>query len=436
MSQTTTARSGPTRPPLSRPRACLLGGVCAGLARHLGVSVVVVRLIMVGLALGAGAGILLYLWLWALVPLDGENGVGGTGLGGASRMNNADAASAGPVRRAVNVPWLLFSVAAVLAIVVLALGGVFGISGGGLLPLMLVMLACAAGSVAWDQLIEGRARVSVAAGDIAGALAGAGAARASRGIRVASGVLLVCMVVLEPFAWRSVDAWLAWPLFTVTLLVAATVLFGPWALRLWTELIAERTGRVREEQRAEIAAHLHDSVLQTLALIQNRAGASSEVARIARAQERELRDWLYAGSAPLDSDLGTELRDFAAVLELEYPARLEVVAVGEPVERGNGEVAAAAREAMLNAARHAGGDISVYLETTAAAVDVFVRDRGPGFDPATVPQGRLGVRESILGRMRRAGGTARVNTGVGGVGTEVHLHLDRQIGRTTESEQQ
>jgi signal transduction histidine kinase len=174
-----------------------------------------------------------------------------------------------------------------------------------------------------------------------------------------------------------------------------------------------------------MAAHLHDSVLQTLALIQNRAGASSEVARIARAQERELRDWLYAGASATERDLAAELREFAARLELDHPVRIEVVVVGETTELATGELAAAAREAMLNAARHAGGEVSVYLESSAASVDVFIRDRGSGFTLDDVPEDRLGVRESILGRMRRAGGSARVRPGAGGVGTEVQLHLER-----------
>ena len=191
----------------------------------------------------------------------------------------------------------------------------------------------------------------------------------------------------------------------------------------WRELQSERVQRIREEQRSEMAAHLHDSVLQTLALIQNRAGASTEVSRLARAQERELRSWLYDGDTPADSDLPTDLRDFAGALELDYPVQIEVVSTGLSNERASGEVAAAAREAMLNAARHAGGEVSVYIEGGAASVDVFVRDRGPGFDPALVPADRLGVRESIIGRMRRAGGTATVRAGVGGHGTEVHLHF-------------
>jgi signal transduction histidine kinase len=147
------------------------------------------------------------------------------------------------------------------------------------------------------------------------------------------------------------------------------------------------------------------------------------VARLARAQERELRDWLFAGSTPSAADLVTELREIAAVIELQYPARLDVVTVGE-AGMSNTALVAAAREAMLNAARHAGGEISVYIESSASAFDVFVRDRGPGVALDSLPADRLGVRESIIGRMHRAGGSATVRPGSGDVGTEVHLHLE------------
>lgn len=239
------------------------------------------------------------------------------------------------------------------------------------------------------------------------------------GVAVCSAAAVVLIV-----AWDRTGGLLSGLLLTLAVLLAAIGVFGPWAIRLWRELIAERTKRVREEQRAEMAAHLHDSVLQTLALIQNRAGASSEVARIARAQERELREWLYSGGGSADSDLATDLKDYATALELDYAVRFDIVVVGQSGERSSGELAAAAREAMLNAARHAGGEVSVYIEASPSAVDVFIRDRGPGFNPQSVPDDRLGVRESIIGRMRRAGGSATVRPGVGGTGTEVRLHFE------------
>jgi Signal transduction histidine kinase len=390
------------RAPLLRPRESVLGGVCVAVARHLGWSVTATRWVAVGLTFCGGAGVLLYLWLWALTPIEGTR-----------------PGSPVQVHRRVAVPWVLFAIAAACAVAVLGGGWAFTTADGpGVLStLIVVMIACAVGAVGWDQLIDAGATPRVD--------------RGAAVMRALAGGVLVAVSVLGPLFWGATATGFAWVLFGVTLLAGAAVLAGPWAIRLWKELIAERTARVREEQRAEIAAHLHDSVLQTLALIQNRAGASSEVARIARAQERELREWLYAGAGTVDSDLATDLRDFAAALELDYPVRIDVVTVGETPERSGGELAAASREAMLNAARHSGGDVSVYIEGTSAAIDVFVRDRGPGFSLDGVPEDRLGVRESILGRMRRAGGSATVTPGVGGVGVEVHLRLDRVEGVNT-----
>lgn len=363
------------------------------LAEHLDVPVRRVRWLAVGAALCGGAGILFYLWLWAFVPLESEA-----------------AGRPGGVTRVVPVGWLLFGFAALCAIWVLALGPTaIAVSSvqAALVAAVAAMIVFALAAVAWEQFVETDA-----------------ASRRFPAVRISAGALLLGIGVLEPIVWVGVGAPLAWVLFVLTFFAGAVVLLGPWTVRLWQELLAERTKRVREEQRAEIAAHLHDSVLQTLALIQNRAGASSEVARIARAQERELREWLYAGSHAPGSDLATELRDLAAALELDHPVRIEVIAVGDTTELGSAELAAAAREAMLNAARHAGGEISVYLERSPSAIDVFVRDRGPGFALERVPEDRLGVRESILGRMRRAGGRASVGPGAGGVGIQVHLHLE------------
>ena len=202
---------------------------------------------------------------------------------------------------------------------------------------------------------------------------------------------------------------------------AVAVVVAPFIVQLWTDLLAQRAARVRELQRAEIAAHLHDSVLQTLALIQNRADPSSEVSRIARAQERELRDWLFAGDAPAVDDLAAELQTLAAGIELDYAVRIDVVSTGSFIT-GHPSVVAAAREAMLNAAKHAGGTVSVYVESSPEAVDVFVRDRGAGFDLDALAGDRLGVKESIIGRMERAGGHATIRSL--GPGTEVHLHWE------------
>ncbi|MFF1633321.1 PspC domain-containing protein [Leifsonia sp. NPDC058248] len=383
--------SRPQRVPLARPRVCVLGGVSVAVADHLSWPVVAVRWLFVALSLAGGAGVLLYLWLWALTPL---------------REPAADS-PAEDVQRRVPVSWLLAALAAAAGVgsIVLVVGSASPFS---VLSAVALMIALAVGAVAWDQFVD--------IGDSARGPA------SSTALRIATGAFLLFMAAALAWSSNRVESGWLWLCVVAVTFAGAAVLLAPWALRLWRELIAERTARIKEEQRAEIAAHLHDSVLQTLALIQNRAGASSEVARIARAQERELREWLYAGSEAPASDLATDLRDFAAALEVDHPVHIDVVAVGEPVQRGTAELAAAAREAMLNAARHAGGEISVYVESRAGAVDVFVRDRGPGFDVDALPEGRFGVRESIIGRMKRAGGHAAVTPR--DTGTEIHLSIE------------
>lgn len=385
----------PPRVPLARPRTCELSGVSVALADHLGWPVTMVRWLFVALGLVGGAGVLLYLWLWALTPL-------------------RPATAADPQERVVRripVSWLLLGISGVAGVAAVALAAA-GSSPFGLLAAIGTSILAAVGCVAWDQLVD--------AGDAARGPV------ASRTLRIAAGAFLVVIAVaLSSLVDRAGTGWL-WLGIIAATFAGAAVLVGPWALRLWRELIAERTARIKQEQRAEIAAHLHDSVLQTLALIQNRAGASSEVARIARAQERELREWLYADAADdRDAqvrDLASELRSTGAALEVDNPVHFDIVTVGEPVEHAPSDLAAAAREAMLNAARHAGGDVSVYVESRAGGVDVFIRDRGPGFDVDALPEGRLGVRESIIGRMRRAGGHATVTSR--DTGTEVQLSIE------------
>jgi len=393
-----TAPAGPQtrapRPALARPRSCVVGGVSVALADHLGWPVAAVRWAFVGAAFLAGGGILLYLWLWALTPLRP-----------AGVLDPPDG-----VRRRVNVPWVLAGAgaAAGIAAIVLAAGGALG-AGFAALAATAVLLVVA---VAWEQLADEEPA--------------AFAPLTPTVFRVACGAFLVAVALALAVTQDAGGPGILWLGILLTTFAGAAVLVAPWGLRLWRELISERTARIKEEQRAEMAAHLHDSVLQTLALIQNRAGASSEVGRIARAQERELRDWLYADAAAdareTERDLAGELREVAAALEVDHAVHFEIVSVGEPVRRAPSELGAAVREAMLNAARHAGGEVSVYIEHTADRVDVFVRDRGPGFDVGALPEGRLGVRESIIGRMRRAGGQATVRARADG--TEIQLSID------------
>ncbi len=211
-------------------------------------------------------------------------------------------------------------------------------------------------------------------------------------------------------------------------LIALALIFAPSWRRLARSLAAERTERIRSQERADVGAHLHDSVLQTLALIQRSAEDPQQVAALARRQERELRGWLAGGDSRDERGerLAGALETAATEVEAAAGGTVEVVAVGDcSLDEPAGAVLGAAREAMLNAAKFAGqAPVSVYAELSEERIEVFVRDRGAGFDPAAVPPGRRGVRESIVGRMRRAGGGATVRALPGG-GTEVEIAIDR-----------
>ena len=239
------------------------------------------------------------------------------------------------------------------------------------------------------------------------------------------------LVVLGAVAFLSATDALAQArsvmLAALAVVVGIALIFGPAWLRVARALADERAQRVRSQERAEMAAHLHDSVLQTLALIQRRADDPREVAALARRQERELRAWLAGEPAvPEVETLAAALRAAAAEVEDLHGVPIEVVAVGDaPLDESATATVQAAREAMLNAARFAGAErIDVYAEATPERLEVFVRDRGAGFDPGAIAADRRGVRESIVGRMARAGGEARVHSEPGG-GTEVELVVAR-----------
>ncbi len=376
------------RPPLLRPREAAVSGVSVALATHLGWSVGRVRFLAVLTSLCGGAGLLLYFWLWALVPLA-----------------PSDTENRREVRRRVPMAMMLVIASGIAAasVILVTLGS--GPSGSS--PFLFAVALTSAAAVAWSLAIDRHDPSRLQ----------------SYGVwvrTVAAGIIIACSIAVWALRPSLINSLFA----TVLIIAGVGLLAAPRIVALWSDLITERTARVREEHRAEVAAHLHDSVLQTLALIQNRAGASSEVARIARAQERELREWLFEGDVAPSTDSVAEMRAIAAAIELDFAVRFDVVTVGEVPEGVPVALVAAAREAMLNAARHAGGDVSVYIESSPHDVNVYVRDRGPGVDLDSLPADRLGIRESIIGRMARAGGTATVRHGTGGIGTEVHLRIE------------
>ncbi|MDH3260731.1 MAG: histidine kinase [Acidimicrobiia bacterium] len=192
-------------------------------------------------------------------------------------------------------------------------------------------------------------------------------------------------------------------------------------------LAREQVERVRAEEKAEMAAHLHDSVLQTLALIRRNSADESEVASLARRQERELRAWLYGtGGGSTRGAFGELMRRMCAEVEDAHQVAVHLVTVGDAEGDASMEaLVQAAREAIVNAAKHSGAaNVAVYAESSPERVTVFVRDRGRGFDYGSVPADRQGIRESIINRLVRSGGRATVHTKVG-EGTEVELVLER-----------
>jgi signal transduction histidine kinase/phage shock protein PspC (stress-responsive transcriptional regulator) len=401
------------RPPLIRPRqGRKLGGVATAVADHLGLPVRAVRAaFIVTTALGA-SGAVLYGWLWALVPEVPALGAGsGDVIGPAGELVEAqegEQATRTRVRADLVAGAFLIMAGAVL------LAGRQGwqVHPGLVLPLLIVAAGAVIAYAQFDEV------------DRARWFARTGVGTRSAALRLAVGVLLVVLGVLLLVVQEADLLMLGRTLLAaIAVLVGVGVVLAPWGVRLWRDLDAERAGRAREAERADIAAHLHDSVLQTLALIQRRSDNGAEVVRLARAQERDLRSWLYGASDADPTTMAARVTALAAEAEDIHGAVVEVVTVGDqPVDERTASLLAALREAVANAARHAPqSPVRVYVESGPDGIEAFVRDRGAGFDLATVPEDRLGVRESIIGRMERHGGSARVRSSP--EGTEVRLRL-------------
>jgi signal transduction histidine kinase len=395
-----------------------IGGVAAGIARRLGIDVSLVRLAFVVATAAGGFGLGAYLLGWILIP-PGESG------GGRSRLPTGRAA----VEVALGTGLLLlaalltfrelgiwFSDAVVWPLVLIASGGA------------LLWRGSLGEPEAAEQAPPPRATANSAAprqATLAAESRRAAAAISRTGLGVA-------LVIAAGFVFLQATGALGAARDVLLALIAAVVvlgvIFAPWVVRLVRSLTQERSQRIRSQERAEMAAHLHDSVLQTLAMVQRSAGDPGEVAAIARRQERELRAWLAGRPAPGQAArLAPALEAAAAEVEERHGVPVEVVVVGDRELDGNHEaIVAAAREAMTNAAKFGGGGaVDVYAESQAGRTQVFIRDRGPGFDPSAVPSDRRGVRDSIVGRMKRHGGRARVASAPGG-GTEVELLLEER----------
>ena len=383
----------PVRRLYRRPDRAFVGGVAAGIAEHVGVRTRFVRVLFILMSIAGGLGVALYGAYWIVLPTS-------------------------PDTTRSRIPaWLEFVMGGLAA--VLAVTGVATATpvGGLFIP---TLLACLGGALIWRQASDAdRGRLRTMSRSSLEAKPGDRAGR----LRIVLGAALVVVGAVIVLARTSFPAVRDAALLIVVTVIGIALLTGPWWMRMVTQLTAERNERIRSQERADIAAHLHDSVLQTLALIQRNASSAREVARLARGQERELRNLLYADRST-SGQLSDELRRASAEVEDAYAIGVELVIVGDaPMDDTLSAATAAAREALVNAAKHAGvSTVSLYAEVEAEAVSIFVKDRGSGFDLGTVADDRQGVRGSIIGRVERHGGQVNLRSEAG-YGTEVEIRM-------------
>ncbi|MFF4238594.1 ATP-binding protein [Actinomadura geliboluensis] len=381
----------------------LLAGVCRGLAGHLGVDVVLVRAAFVLLTVASGLGVAAYAAFWILVPVAEKAPRDGA---------TAAVTGAAPGGRRRGRDWgqLLAYTAVTLGLAALPWGAA-GVVQWALWPFVVGGVGAA---ILWQQADrDQRQRWTLPL--------------RQRWLRSLLGLLLV-VGGIGGVVVQNVEAAQARSVIVAMLIIltGVAVIVTPWVVRLWQDLDAERHERIRSQERAELAAHIHDSVLHTLTLIQRNAHDTREVQRLARSQERTLRTWLYQPRADPDLTFAAAIREAAGEVEDDHGVPIEIVCVGDTaLDERLGAALQAAREAMVNAAKYAEApSVSVYAEVSGEEIAIFVRDRGKGFDLDAVPADRMGVRGSIIGRMERNGGKATVRTAPG-EGTEVRLEIKK-----------
>lgn len=388
----------------------LLGGVASGLAQHLGVKPLQVRIAFVVMTVFSGFGVVVYAAYWILLPLRDDLEEATPGIASATRrgFRSKSSRSAGKHRDvsiAVSLCLVGFG-----AIALLQNAGLW-ISGKVFWPLV---VAGAGVALLWWQSDQRDRTEWLTTG---------------RGwkawLRIVIGALLIGAAMWLALFQAGVSGAIDDVLGAVLLAVGGVgLVIGPWLYRLTRDLQRERRERIRSQERADVAAHLHDSVLQTLALIQRQASDAQTVAHLARTQERELRTWLFDTVDPQASTLKAALQRDAAEVEDQLRVPIELVVVGDvPLTESLAALVAASREAMFNAAKHSNaGRIDVYAEVQPEQVEVGVRDRGDGFDLAEVASDRQGVKGSIIERMNRHGGRAEVRSEPG-EGTDVRMWM-------------
>ena len=374
--------------PARSDRDRIIAGVCGGISDRLGVDVTIVRVAFVALTL-AWVGIPIYLLAWLLFPRATADGP------------PAVAVPAGTVMRRA------------LGLVLTALGA--------------VLLARHLQVTLPDAFIWPALCVAFGVGVVVWRVQPVASVGRAFAIRMAGGTILVAFGIGVLVAANvSLGVVLDGLLSTVLVVGGLALILGPWVAVLLRDRRAERQQRIRADERAEVAAHLHDSVLQTLALVQ-RSDDPAHMSALARRQERELRGWLYDDKyGPQQATVKVAVEHLAGVVEDRHGAMIDVVVVGDTeLDAAMESLVAATGEAMTNAARWSGqSDIGVYVEATDSQVEVFVRDRGVGFDPETVGDDHHGIRDSIRGRLQRVGGDCEIISSPG-QGTEVRLCLTR-----------
>jgi signal transduction histidine kinase/phage shock protein PspC (stress-responsive transcriptional regulator) len=372
-----------------------IAGLAAGIGARIGISTGYVRAAFVVLALGGGAGIILYLIGWIITPDAKDYG----------RMIVAE-------RPATRQEKLALAVAFVALLLLLG-----GIGPGPTETVLAIALVVFGAALVWDRggLEYGRKLAGLTKAPEEGGL------EHSRLRFIGGAALLIGGIVV---LLATVDAVPSLVIATALAGAGFMLLFGPWVWQMAGDLAAERRARIRSEERTEMAAHLHDSVLQTLALIQ-RTDDPKKMVTLARAQERELRDWLYQNDEPeSNGTIRSALEEAASRIESAHDVPIDVVVVGDcSLSEDVQALVAASTEAMTNASKHSGtAKVSVFAECEDGAVDVWISDQGSGFDLDAVPEDRMGISESIRGRMERVGGTVEIQTSAE-QGTEVHLSM-------------
>ena len=402
----------PARMPLTRPkRGRWLTGVCKGIALHLGISVMWVRLAFIALTCLYGAGIIAYVFLWIFMPAGDPQAVASAEHIPLARGNQP--AQAGVEDTAVSAESLSEAIQRAPKPALVALAGFV------LLTIGLLLVSTGADSQLIIPLLLGLAGIALAWMNLS-----------PNGTQLLSMLGGIALIFIGWAVYVSNVTYAGWGTSPRRIMLSGFIMIAcivlavmPWANAMLQRLSREQALKEREEERADMTAHLHDGVLQTLALIQLHSEDPATVFTLVRGQERELREWLYQERSTSDRSVSAGLKQIAAEVEDEHGKPIEVVTVGDAHPSAQTDALLdATRQALVNAVTHGSEPISLYCEATDTTVEVFVRDHGEGFDIDAIPPDRLGIRESIIGRIKRRGGTVEIVSRAGW-GTEVRMHM-------------